>query len=97
MFSSEEPECRLCAAAVAHFQCLACAQGGAGGAVVDVVVVVVPYLVCPCKPTPLRKSKPLAGECHRSSGLLMLCSALMCMSAGQWVTICVRLWVLVLE
>ena len=48
-----------------------------------VVVVVGPQLVCPSKPVPLRKSKQLAGECHWSSGLLMLCCALMCVSAGQ--------------
>ena len=55
----------------------------------EVVVVVMPQLVCPSKPAPLRKSKQLAGECHRCSGLLMLCCALMCVSAGQWVIICV--------
>ena len=38
-----------------------------------VVVVVGHQLVCPSKPAPLMKSKQLAGECHRSSGLLMLC------------------------
>ena len=48
-----------------------------------VVVVAVPQLVCPSKPAPLRKNKQLARECHRSSGLLMLCCALMCVSAGQ--------------
>ena len=46
-------------------------------------VVVVPQRVCPSKTAPLRKSKHLAGECHRSSGLLMLCCVLMCMSAGS--------------
>ena len=46
---------------------------------------------------PLSESKLLAGEFHRSSGLLMLCCALMCMSAGQRVIMCVRLWVLVLH
>ena len=45
----------------------------------------------------LRKRNQLAGECHRSSGLLMLCCALMCVSAGQFVIVCVRLWVLVLQ
>ena len=29
------------------------------------VVVVVPHRVCPSTPAPLRKSKQLAGECHR--------------------------------
>ena len=56
-----------------------------------VVVVAVPHCVCPSMPTPLKKSKQLAGECHKSSGLLMLCCVLMCVSAGQWVIICVRL------
>ena len=60
-----------------------------------VVVVVGPQLVCPSKPTPLRKIKQLAGECHRSSGLLMLCCTLMSVITGQWVIMCVRLWVLV--
>ena len=60
------------------------------------VVVVVPQCVCPSTPTPLKKSKQLAGECYRSSGLLMLC-VLMCVSAGQWVIMCVRLWVPVLQ
>ena len=60
-------------------------------------VVVVPQQLCPSKPAPLRKSKQLAGECHRSSGLLMLCCVLMCMSAGQWVIMCVRLLVPVLQ
>ena len=27
----------------------------------------------------------------------MLCCALMCMSEGQWVIMCVRLWVLMLQ
>ena len=27
----------------------------------------------------------------------MLCCALMCVSAGQWLMMCVRLWVLVLQ
>ena len=62
-----------------------------------VVVVAVPQLVCPSKPAPLRKSKQLAGECHRSSGLLLLCCALMCMSAGQWVIMCVKQCMLVLQ
>ena len=53
--------------------------------VIVVVVVVRPHLVCLSKPTPLRKGKQLAGEYHRSSGLLMLCCALMCMRSGQWV------------
>ena len=61
------------------------------------VVVVGPQLVCPSKPALLRKSKQLAGECHRSRGLLMLCCALIFVSAGQWVIICVRLWVPVLQ
>ena len=61
------------------------------------VVVVGPQRVCPSKPTPLRKSKQLAGECHRYSGLLKLCCVLMCVSAGQWVIMCVRLWVPVLQ
>ena len=65
--------------------------------VVVVVVVVGPQLVCPSKPAPLRKSKQLAREWHRSSGLLMLCCAIMCVSEGQWVIMCVRLWVLVLQ
>ena len=52
------------------------------------VVVILPQLVCPSKPAALRKSKQLAGECHRSSGLLMLSCALMCMSAGQFVILC---------
>ena len=60
-------------------------------------VVVVPHRVCPSMPAPLKKSKQLADECHRSSGLLMLCYVLMCVSAGQWVIICVRLWVPVLQ
>ena len=60
-------------------------------------VVVVPHLVCPSKPAPLRKSKQLAGECHRSGRLLMLCCAIMCVSAGQWVIMFVRLWVPVLQ
>ena len=38
-----------------------------------VVVVVGPQLVCPSMPAPLRKSKQLVRECHRSGGLLMLC------------------------
>ena len=67
------------------------------GCIGKVVVVVVPRLVCPSKPTPLRKSKQLAEECHSSSGLLMSCCALMCLSVGQWVIMCVRLWVLVLQ
>ena len=70
---------------------------GANGDDVSVVVFVGPQLVCPSKPAPLRKSNQLAGECHRSSGLLMLCCALMCVSAGHWVIMCVRLWVLVLQ
>ena len=37
---------------------------------VVVVVIVGPQLVCPSKPAPRRKSKQLAGECHRSRGLL---------------------------
>ena len=41
-------------------------------------------------PVPLMKGKQFAGECHRSSGLLMLCCALMCASVGQWVIMCVR-------
>ena len=40
---------------------------------VVVVVVVGPQRVCLSKPTPPRKGKQLAGEHHRSSGLLMLC------------------------
>ena len=67
------------------------------GFFVWVVVVVVPQRVCPSKPAPLRKSKQLAGECHRSSGLLMLCCVLMCVSAEQRVIMCVRLWVPVLH
>ena len=62
-----------------------------------VFVVAVPQRVCPSKLTPLRKSKQLAGECHRSSGLLVLCCVLMCVSAGQWVIMCVRPWVPVLQ
>ena len=54
-----------------------------------------PQLVCPRKPNPLRKSEQLAGECHRSRRLLLLCCALMCASAGQWVIMCIRLWVIV--
>ena len=57
------------------------------------VVVVGPQLVCPSKPAPMRKSKVLAGVCHRSSGLLMLRCALMWVSEEQWVIMCVRLWV----
>ena len=68
-----------------------------GGRQVRRVVVVGPQRVCPSKPAPLRKSKELAGECHRSSGLLMLCCVLMCVSAGQWAIMCVRLWVPVLQ
>ena len=64
---------------------------------VVVVVVAVPQRIFPSKPAPLRKSKQLAGECHRPSGLLMLCCVLMCASAGQWVIMCVRLWVPVLQ
>ena len=60
-------------------------------------VVVVPQLVCLSKPAPMRKSRQLAAECLRSSVLLTLCCALMCVSAGQWVIMCVRLWVLVLQ
>ena len=56
-----------------------------------VVVVVVPQRVCPSKPAPLSKHKQLAGECHKSSGLLMLFCVLMCVSAEQWVIMCVRL------
>ena len=41
--------------------------------------------------------EPAARECHRSSGLLMLCCALVCVSVGQSVILCVRLWVLVLR
>ena len=48
-----------------------------------VVVVVVPQRLCPSKPAPLMKRKQLAGECHRSSGLLMLSCVLMCGSAGE--------------
>ena len=62
-----------------------------------VVVVAVPHRVCPSTPAPLKKSKQLARECHRSCGLLMLCCVLMCVSAGQWVIICARLWVPVLQ
>ena len=54
----------------------------------DVVVVVVPQRVSPSKPAPLRKNKQLAGECHKSSGLLMLFCVLMCVSAEQW-SLCV--------
>ena len=61
------------------------------------MVVVVPHRVCPSTPAPLRKSKQLAGECHRSSGPLMLCCVLMCVSARQWVIICIRLWVPVVQ
>ena len=41
----------------------------------SVIVVVLPLLVWPSKSTPLRKSKQLAGECHRSSWAVyvMLC------------------------
>ena len=46
------------------------------------VVVASPQLVCPSKPAVLMKSKKLAGECQRSSGLLMLCCGLLCVSAG---------------
>ena len=61
------------------------------------VVVVPPQRVRPSKPAPLRKSKQLARECHRSSGLLMLCCVLMCVNAGQWVIMCIRLSVPVLQ
>ena len=57
----------------------------------------VPQLVWPRKSAPLRKSKQLVGECHRSSVLLILCCAVMCFSAEQWVMMCVRLLVLVLQ
>ena len=40
----------------------------------EVVVIAVPQRVCPSKPASMRKSKQLAGECHRSTGLLMLYS-----------------------
>ena len=62
-----------------------------------VFVVAVPQRVCPSKPAPLKKSKQLDGECHRSSGLLMLCCVLKCVSAGQWVIMYVRPWVPVLQ
>ena len=68
-----------------------------GKVIVVVVVVVIPQRVCPSKPAPLRKSKQLAGECHWSSGLLMLCCVLMCVNAGQWGIMCVRQWVPVLQ
>ena len=55
-----------------------------GAAVVEgAVVVVLSYLVWPSKSAPLRKSEELAEERHRSSGLFILCCALMCVSAGQ--------------
>ena len=60
-------------------------------------VVVVLLLVWPSRSALPRKSKQLPGECHRSSGLLMLWCALMRVSAEQWVIMCVRLWVLVLQ
>ena len=71
-----------CSAADSHLKLL-------DRVVVVVVVAAVPQRVCPSKPAPLKKSKQLAGECHRSSGLLMLCCVLMCVSAGQWVIMCV--------
>ena len=43
------------------------------------------------KSAPMRKRKLLAGERHRSSGLLMLCCAPMCVSTGQWVMMCVEI------
>ena len=60
-------------------------------------VVGLPQLLWPSKSALLRKSKRLTGECHRSSGLLMSCCVLMCVSVGQWVMMCVRLWVFVLQ
>ena len=78
-------------ASLLYSRCLCCAAGS------DVPVVVVPHRVCPSTPAPLKKSKQLAGECHRSSSLLMLCCVLMWVSAGQWVVMCVRQWVPVLQ
>ena len=60
-------------------------------AVVVIVVVGLPQLVCQGKSAPLRKSKDkeCAVECHRSSRLFILCCALMCVSAGKYVMMCV--------
>ena len=52
-------------------------------------------IVWPSKSSSLRKSEQLAGERHWSSGLLMLCCVLMCVSVGQWIMMCMRLWMLV--
>ena len=46
-----------------------------------VVVIDWPEHVCPNRPASLSESKLVAGERHTSSGLLMLCCALMCVSA----------------
>lgn len=52
-----------------------------------------PQPVCPSRAASNIKFKQLANECHRYSGLHMLGCSLICMSARQFVIMCIKIWV----